>query len=373
MIVNVRRLTTLLILGLTLSFPATAEERKAADTPSPAAKAAAATLKAKLETDADADAAAKPGTTKLAAAKSTSLETTKAPAAESVKSAAAAATVKPVPTLVYDLKPAPIPAPPQTRLKPHKPAPVRVALANTGAATVKSDAAAAPPTPAHPLHWSYEGDTGPHTWAKLAPEYAKCGSGERQSPIDIREGMKLDLEPIAFEYRPSSFKVVDNGHTIQANVGGWNAMRVMGRRFKLVQFHFHRPSEEAIDGKQFEMVVHLVHQDSAGRLAVVAVLVDNGTRQPAIQTVLNNIPLERGEEVAAATNLDLNQMLPENRRYFTYMGSLTTPPCTEDVLWVVMKQPVQASVDQLSLFSRLYPMNARPIQTASGRMIKESN
>jgi carbonic anhydrase len=233
--------------------------------------------------------------------------------------------------------------------------------------------AVAPVAAPHSSHWSYEGENGPHAWAKLSPEYAKCGSGERQSPIDIRDGMKLDLDPIAFEYRPSGFKVIDNGHTIQANVGGWNAMRVMGRRFKLVQFHFHRPSEEMIDGRQFEMVVHLVHKDSEGRLAVVAVLVENGARQPAIQAVLNNLPLEKGEELAAATMLDLNQILPENRRYFTYMGSLTTPPCSEDVLWLVMKQPVQASDDQLNLFARLYPMNARPVQPMAGRTIKESN
>jgi carbonic anhydrase len=232
---------------------------------------------------------------------------------------------------------------------------------------------AAPAAPAHSSEWSYEGENGPQAWAKLAPEYAKCGSGERQSPIDLRDGMKLDLEPIAFEYRPSGFKVIDNGHTIQANIGGWNAMRVMGRRFKLVQLHFHRPSEEMIDGRQFDMVAHLVHKDSEGRLAVVAVLIENGARQPAIQAVLNNLPLEKGEEMPAATNLDLNQILPENRRYFTYMGSLTTPPCSEDVLWVVMKQPVQASADQLNLFARLYPMNARPVQSAAGRMIKESN
>lgn len=185
--------------------------------------------------------------------------------------------------------------------------------------------------------------------------------------------MKLELDPIKFEYRPSGFRVIDNGHTIQANVNGWNAMRVMGRRFRLEQFHFHRPSEEMIDGKQFEMVVHLVHKDGDGRLAVVAVLVEAGARQPVIQTVLNNLPLEKGEEVQVASNLDLSKLLPDDRRYFTYMGSLTTPPCTEDVLWIVMKQPVQATEEQLELFSRMYPMNARPIQAAGGRTIKESN
>src|SRR6185295_19135818 len=106
-----------------------------------------------------------------------------------------------------------------------------------------------------------------------------------------------------------------------------------------------------------DMVVHLVHKDSEGRLGVVAVLVEGGARQPAIQAVLNNLPLEKNLEVAAASNLDLSQILPADRWYFTYMGSLTTPPCTEDVLWIVMKQPVQASPDQLGLFSRMYPMN----------------
>ena len=121
------------------------------------------------------------------------------------------------------------------------------------------------------------------------------------------------------------------------------------------------------------MVVHLVHKDAEDRLAVVAVLVEGGSRQPAIQAVLNNLPLERSQEVHVSGGLDMTQMLPADRKYFTYMGSLTTPPCTEDVLWIVMKQPVQASADQLNLISRLYPMNARPTQSAKGRMIKESN
>jgi carbonic anhydrase len=266
-------------------------------------------------------------------------------------------------------------------VRPRPPAVRRVAPGaiqppGAGAAREAEKAApqAAPPTPQpHAVHWSYEGGTGPEAWARLAPEFAQCASGARQSPIDIRDGMKLELEQIAFDYRPSSFRVIDNGHTIQANVSGWNSIRVMGRRYALVQFHFHRPSEEMIDGRLFDMVVHLVHKDNEGRLAVVAVLVEKGARQQAIQAVLNNLPLEKGEETAAAGMLDMNQLLPESRKYYTYMGSLTTPPCTEGVLWVVMKQPVQATGDQLNLFARMYPMNARPIQSSAGRTIKESN
>ena len=147
----------------------------------------------------------------------------------------------------------------------------------------------------------------------------------------------------------------------------------MGRRYELVQFHFHRPSEERIDGKQFDMVAHLVHKDLDGRLAVVAVLLDRGAAQPLVQSVWNNLPLEKGDEVAARAPLDLNDLLPPSASYFTYMGSLTTPPCSEGVLWMVMKQPVPVSAEQIGIFARLYPMNARPIQSASGRLIKESN
>ena len=169
------------------------------------------------------------------------------------------------------------------------------AVARSAEITKGGDAhgAEAAPHADHPPHWSYEGPNGPQAWAKLAPEFSKCGVGERQSPIDIREGLKVDLDPIGFEYRPSSFKVVDNGHTIQANVNGWNSMRIMGRVFRLVQFHFHTPSEEMIDGKQFDMVAHLVHQDSQGKLAVVAVLIEKGARQPVLQTVLNNLRWKR--------------------------------------------------------------------------------
>ena len=225
----------------------------------------------------------------------------------------------------------------------------------------------------HDAHWSYEGTGAPETWARQKPEFAQCAVGKRQSPIDIRDGIQVQLDPVQFDYKPSAFRVVDNGHTVQVNVAPGNAIEVMGRRYELVQFHFHRPSEERIGGRAFDMVAHLVHKDADGRLAVVAVLLDKGSAQPVVQQVWNNLPLEKGDEVAARAPIDLNQLLPEQRGYFTYMGSLTTPPCSEGVLWMVMKQPVPVSDYQIAVFSRLYPMNARPIQQASGRLIKESN
>ena len=222
------------------------------------------------------------------------------------------------------------------------------------------------------VHWSYEGLGGPDAWGKLKPEYAKCTSGMRQSPIDLRDGIRVQLEPIRFEYQPSRFGVIDNGHTVQVNVAPGNFIETMGRRFHLQQFHFHRPSEERIDGRQSDMSVHLVHRDAEGRLAVVAVLLERGGAQPVVQTVWNNLPLEKGDEQPAQVGIDLSQLLPAERGYFTYMGSLTTPPCSEGVLWMVMKQPVPISSDQLSIFARLYPMNARPVQPAAGRIVKES-
>lgn len=234
---------------------------------------------------------------------------------------------------------------------------------------------AAPGTPLahHEIHWSYDGDGGPPNWSSMKPEWQLCGNGERQSPIDIREGIKVELEPIRFDYKQSEFRVVDNGHTIQVNLGQGNTMSVMGRLYDLVQFHFHRPSEERINGRGFDMVVHLVHKDLDGRLAVVAVLLERGQAHPLVQTLWNNLPLEKNTDYSPeGVSIDLNQLLPENRSYYTYMGSLTTPPCSEGVLWMVMKQPAQLSAEQIGIFSRLYPMNARPVQSVRGRLIKES-
>lgn len=239
----------------------------------------------------------------------------------------------------------------------------------------RSTGKAAPAAAGHgaEIHWSYEGQGGPERWGQLRPDFNKCATGTRQSPIDIREGIAVDLEPIAFDYKPSNFSVIDNGHTVQVNVAQGNAIQIMGRRYELLQFHFHRPSEERINGRQYDMVAHLVHKDSEGRLAVVAVLLDRGSTHALIQTVWANLPLEKNELQQAQVTLDLNQLLPESRLYYTYMGSLTTPPCSEGVLWMVLKQPVQVSNQQINIFSRLYPMNARPVQPAQGRLIKESN
>ncbi|WP_374319213.1 carbonic anhydrase [Aquabacterium sp.] len=223
----------------------------------------------------------------------------------------------------------------------------------------------------HDIHWDYAGAGAPPNWGQLKPEFQTCSVGKRQSPIDIRDGIKVQLEPIQFDYHQTPFRVIDNGHTVQVNVDPGNTITVSGRRYELVQFHFHRPSEERINGRQYEMVAHLVHKDAEGHLAVIAVLMDQGRDNPMVQLVWNSLPLEKNIEQGSPVMMDLNLMLPEQRQYYTYMGSLTTPPCTEGVLWMVMKQPATMSRDQIAIFTRLYANNARPVQSTSGRLIKE--
>lgn len=223
------------------------------------------------------------------------------------------------------------------------------------------------------IRWSYEGEGGPTRWGKIDPANSKCDTGERQSPIDIRDGIRVDLEPVMFDYKPVRFNVVDNSHTIQVNLGAGNSITLLGRRYDLMQFHFHKPSEEHVNGVGYDMVVHLVHKDMDGKLVELAVLVQQGKANSLVQTIWNYMPLEKNDTVQPPGTIDLNQILPVNRQYYTYMGSLTTPPCTENVLWIVFKEPIELSQDQISIFSRMYSMNARPIQNSPGRLIKESN
>jgi len=253
--------------------------------------------------------------------------------------------------------------PPAARPVAPRPRPVKRAPAEDGHEAARLHA--------H-IHWDYEGEGRPDNWGKLKPEFATCASGKRQSPIDIRDGIRVDQPAIGFDWRPSQFRIVDNGHTVQVHVGG-SSIVLLGKRYELIQFHFHRPAEERVNGRGFEMVTHFVHKAEDGKLAVVAVLMEGGAENPFIQTLWNHMPLEKNQDVAPpSATVDPSAFLPADRGYYSYMGSLTTPPCSEDVLWLVMKQPVQVSAEQISIFSRLYRNNARPVQPSFGRLIKES-
>ena len=224
-------------------------------------------------------------------------------------------------------------------------------------------------------HWTYEGETGPQNWAKLKPEFNVCAIGKRQSPINIQEGNTLagPAEPVQFNYNPSNGVVVNNGHTIQVNVDGNNSVTVRGSRYQLLQFHFHTPSEEQVNYKRYAMVAHLVHKNEEGQLAVVAVLLEPGESNTLINKVWTYMPLDQDDSVRMPAGLlDMNEILPKDQRYYQFMGSLTTPPCTEGVLWMVLKQPVQLSQAQYKLFTQLYPMNARPIQALNARPVRDA-
>jgi len=223
-----------------------------------------------------------------------------------------------------------------------------------------------------PAHWSYHGNTGPSHWGAVEHEFTTCAVGKHQSPIDIKRTAvkKANLDAIKFDYKPSTLKIIDNGHTIQVNYDTGSSITVGAKQYQLVQFHFHRPSEEKIDGKASDMVVHLVHKDGAGELAVVAVLIHGGHANPLIEMLWNHLPEEKGkEQVVGDTLIDATALLPADRAYYTFTGSLTTPPCSEDVTWFVLRDPVQFSKQEIARFAKIYPMNARPVQPLNGRMV----
>ena len=225
------------------------------------------------------------------------------------------------------------------------------------------------------VHWAYEGENGPQNWGKLKPEFNVCAIGKRQSPINIEEPATLQgpAEPLQFNYTASSGTVVNNGHTIQVDLYGDNTLTVRGSVYKLVQFHFHTPSEEQVNYRNYAMVAHLVHKNNEGQLAVVAVLLDPGVANALINKVWTYMPLDTSDRVRIPGDIiDMNELLPKDQRYYQFIGSLTTPPCTEGVLWMVMKQPTQISREQLRMFQQLYPSNARPIQPVNSRPVRNA-
>jgi carbonic anhydrase len=225
-------------------------------------------------------------------------------------------------------------------------------------------------------HWSYEGAAGPAKWGTLEKDFSACGSGKAQSPIDIRDdaATKATLPPINFDYKASTLKIIDNGHTIQVNYAPGSFITVGGKQYELVQFHFHKPSEEHLNGKSYDMEAHLVHRDQQGHLAVVAVLLSTAGANPLIQTLWDNLPKKKEtESVMNAVKINVANLLPTSKAYYTYVGSLTTPPCTEGVTWFVLKNPTMISADEIARFAKSYPMDARPVQPLNGREVKGSN
>ena len=225
--------------------------------------------------------------------------------------------------------------------------------------------------------WSYEGATGAEHWGDLDPEYAACNVGKEQSPIDIRNAEKAELPALRFEYKSGPLKyLINNGYTIRVNyhdAGSGGFLIAGGKRYQLTQFHFHRPSEEYIQGKPYDMVVHMMHEASDGKLAGVAVLLKAGSANATIQQIWEHMPKTQGkEEEIAGVEIDPAGLLPSDAAYYTYMGSLTAPPCTEGVTWFVLKNPVDISPEEINAFAMLYAHDVRPLQPLNGRVVRES-
>lgn len=210
---------------------------------------------------------------------------------------------------------------------------------------------------------------GPDHWSDLSSEYSTCKIGHEQSPINITGSSPANLPAIEFNYTPAALRLTDNGHTIQVNSDGRSFIKIGAREYYLLQFHFHHPSEEQINGKSHDLVVHLVHQDTQGHKAVVAVLLDRGESNPVIKSIFDNLPRAKEQEVTAAATVNPEGLLPAVRGYYTFYGSLTTPPCSEGVTWLILKQPVTLSPSEFAQFTRLYPNNARPVQPLNGRTV----
>ena len=222
------------------------------------------------------------------------------------------------------------------------------------------------------VHWGYDGDTGPDRWGGLDASFAVCDTGVEQSPVDLTGAAPTDATDgggLDIQWQATEAEVVDNGHTIQVNVAEGSSIVLEGRPFSLVQFHFHVPSEHTVDGTASPMEVHFVHAAEEGDLAVIGVFMEAGDADATIQNLWEAIPAP-DESPAAVGAFDPGTLLPEGRGYFRYQGSLTTPPCSEVVSWVVMTESISVSQAQVDAFAALYPMNARPVQPLNGREIQ---
>ncbi len=219
-------------------------------------------------------------------------------------------------------------------------------------------------------HWSYEGDAAPQNWSKLNPDFMLCEKGKNQSPIDIHGALKTHSQPLNISYKLAPDSIINNGHSIQVNVKEGDVLTLDGDKFVLQQFHFHAPSENTIDGKSFPLEAHFVHMDANGEIAVVAVMFETGKSNPELEKIWQHIPSQTGQTAALRENVDLSGLLPKNLTHYRFSGSLTTPPCTEGVRWLVVKQPMTVTVQQLNAFtSVMHHANNRPQQKLDGRVI----
>ncbi len=219
-------------------------------------------------------------------------------------------------------------------------------------------------------HWGYTGEESPQHWGELSPDYALCASGMNQSPINITNMVKGELPELAIDYKPGGYEVINNGHTIQVNYRPGSTLTLDGHPYELKQFHFHVPSENHILGKGFPMEAHFVHADKQGNLAVIAVMYKDGEANAELQKAWSVMPHETDVSHPLTAPVDANALLPKERAYYRFNGSLTTPPCSEGVAWIVMKSQDNVSREQVADFAHtLHHDNNRPLQPLHARVV----
>jgi carbonic anhydrase len=221
-------------------------------------------------------------------------------------------------------------------------------------------------------HWSYEGATGPGHWGDIDTASKVCSAGSQQSPIDITASIKSQLPPLKMVWAKNADTIVNNGHTIQLNFEQGSTLTAGKDAFALLQFHFHHPSEHLIGGKSFPMEVHFVHRNFAGNLAVVGALMTADGTNSTFGKIVASMPAKEGAPVKAAAGIDPNMLLPALRGYYRYSGSLTTPPCSEVVDWLLLREPINVAKADIDRFAKLFPMNARPAQKDNRRFVLSS-
>jgi len=225
---------------------------------------------------------------------------------------------------------------------------------------------------AHDVHWTYEGKEGPENWGKLKPEFAACDTGRNQSPINIDATIDATLKPLKGIQKYTAKDIVNNGHTVQASFKEGNMLIVDDMNFKMKQVHFHAPSENTIQGKPFPLEAHFVHADAKGNLTVIGVMFKEGKANAGLEKLWAQMPNEVSEPILLKTKVSANEMIPENRDYYRFSGSLTTPPCSEGVRWIIMKTPMTASKEQIEAFKKaVHHHNNRPVQPLNGRVVVE--
>lgn len=226
---------------------------------------------------------------------------------------------------------------------------------------------------AHKAHWGYAGKEGPAYWGSLDKKFYMCAEGKQQTPINIMPTEDVELSALALSYPQGSKSVINNGHTVQVNIEAGNTFMIEGVPYELKQFHFHTPSENHIDGKSYPMEAHFVHASAEGKLAVIGVVFEEGDENPTLGKIIGTFPLETNQEkelVVAKEYVEV--MMPSDKAYYQFMGSLTTPPCSEEVKWFVLKTPQTASAVQIeAMHQEIGTENNRPIQATNGRKIME--